>query len=554
MAAGGVLLAALLLLIGWTDYQAVSRDLRAAVRAQATALAGTIAAAARVQHEGADQAARSLGERLLETARLVRGLDAKGALTPETVSTVIEDQPGLRILVFDRDGRRTSVGGDAPPGPGTGRGFGRGGAPWSPGAGPGMSRVAEQLIAGGEDEIIAAAPMGREGHERVAAGVRRAGGGAIVVNAANRAAEQIEEAYSFDRLLAQLSSATPSLAYVAIEEDGQRVAHGPLASSLGEASLGPAAFERETAIGDVHVLERQEQVTLAPTRQATLRIAMRLDEVRAAERRALARVTIGLSSIAALAALGLAFASLRARYGALSVRHERAQQALRRRDRLAAMGEMASTVAHEIRNPLNAIAMGAQRLRREYSDEDTERAGLVQVIEDEASRIDNRVQQFLEFARPRPLNRATVHLSELISGLVNTLRPLAASRGIDLATETGGAGTALVDPEQLRQALDNLVRNAIDASPPPSIVTVTASSREREHRIAVTDHGPGIPPEILPRVFDLYFTTKREGTGVGLAIAQQIVVAHGGTIEVTTAPGAGTTMTVVLPDGERADA
>jgi signal transduction histidine kinase len=118
---------------------------------------------------------------------------------------------------------------------------------------------------------------------------------------------------------------------------------------------------------------------------------------------------------------------------------------------------------------------------------------------------------------------------------------------VSVVTSLGGAGEALVDPGQLRQALDNVLRNAVEATPDGGQVTVTVRTRADGHDIEVADTGPGIPPEDLPRLFDLYFTTKKDGTGVGLAVTQQIVTAHGGTIEVDSEPGRGTRMTVKIP-------
>ena len=116
--------------------------------------------------------------------------------------------------------------------------------------------------------------------------------------------------------------------------------------------------------------------------------------------------------------------------------------------------------------------------------------------------------------------------------------------------EDAGAGTAVVDPAQLRQALDNLVRNAVQATPEGGRVSLAARRAGGERIVEVRDTGRGIEPDHLPRIFDLYFTTKADGTGVGLAVTQQIVTAHGGTIEVDSRPGAGTTMSVRLPAGE----
>jgi signal transduction histidine kinase len=219
------------------------------------------------------------------------------------------------------------------------------------------------------------------------------------------------------------------------------------------------------------------------------------------------------------------------------------------------MGELASTVAHEVRNPLNAIAMSAQRLVREYPppydfEEREELEDLLGVIQRESARINATVQQFLEFARPRPLNRREVDLTALVEETAAAGRSLAAPHNISVLSRAEGNPRVVIDPDQLKPAIDNLVRNAIDASPSGGTVLLEARREGRSTTIAVSDDGPGIPAGVLPRIFDLYFTTKAGGTGIGLPVAQQIVTAHGGTIEVDSEPGRGTRMIVRLPDEE----
>lgn len=131
--------------------------------------------------------------------------------------------------------------------------------------------------------------------------------------------------------------------------------------------------------------------------------------------------------------------------------------------------------------------------------------------------------------------------------MIDAAHPFAASGGVSLDLDVKGVGMAVVDAGQLRQVMDNLLRNAIEAASEGGRVTVAAKSGSKGHAIEVRDTGPGIAPDDLPRIFDLYFTTKPQGTGVGLAVSQQIVSAHGGTIEVNSTPGEGTTMTIRLP-------
>jgi signal transduction histidine kinase len=302
------------------------------------------------------------------------------------------------------------------------------------------------------------------------------------------------------------------------------------------------------------VLEFAGPVTLGASAAGRVRLGLRLDDLLRAERRVRSRLVLSLAAALVLSLVALGTVWLRQEYSALSEKHARAEAALRRRDRLSAMGELASTVAHEVRNPLNAIAMSGQRLRREFADaaaapecDHTELAHLLGVIESETRRINDIVQQFLEFARPPKLAPRDTDLASHVQGAVEAMRPLASSRGVSIDIDTSGAGVAVIDPDQTRQALDNLVRNAVEATPPGGRVLVEARSSGKGHCIEVRDTGAGIDPEALPRIFDLYFTTKPDGTGIGLAVTHQIVTAHGGTIEVDSKPGAGTRVTIRLP-------
>jgi signal transduction histidine kinase len=356
---------------------------------------------------------------------------------------------------------------------------------------------------------------------------------------------------SLNALLEDVTRSAGEIAYTVLEAGDERLAHGEVPA---RAAAEPAG-ERELEVAGRPVIEFSGPVPLADGQTGVLRLGMRLDGVRAAERRLVLR--LAASALAAALLVALAFGTLRwrERYGALSARHARAEEALRRRDRLAAIGELAGTVAHEIRNPLNAIAMSVQRVQREFFGPDspagdearTEARELLSVMEAETRRINGTVQQFLDYARPPRLAPRRTELAALVAGLVESRRPLAESRGIALSADAGGAGAANVDPDQLRQAIDNVVRNAFEATPAGGRVTVTAESTGREHAISVADTGSGIPADQLGRIFDLYFTTRPEGTGVGLAVTQQIVAAHGGTVEVDSAPGTGTCVTIRLP-------
>jgi signal transduction histidine kinase len=415
--------------------------------------------------------------------------------------------------------------------------------------------LVERLLSGDEHEAVTDLHEGRRpGAARLAAGVRRANGGAIVLSVDATAVADLQRQSSLDALLADIVRSTADVAYVVFDDGSVRRAQGTLPDDAGDRAPAGEPIERRLTVSGRPVLEIAGPIDIGGPATAHLTLGMRLDGLHSAESRTLARLVISLAAAATLGVLAVGFVWIRQRFGELSAKHALAQDALRRRDRLSAMGELASTVAHEIRNPLNAIAMSAQRLKKECLDIASNGAvadagdarALVEVIQQESQRLDGKVQQFLQYARPPALDRRLVELAPWLDAIVSNVRPLAESRGVALGVEAS-AGTALLDPEQLRQAVDNLLLNAIEATPEGGRVSVRAAASPTEWTIEVRDTGGGIDPADVPRIFDLYFTTKATGTGVGLAVTQQIVAGHGGTVEVESAPGAGTVMRVRVP-------
>jgi len=528
----------------WLDFAATRAELLGLLREQAVTVRGTLAAAARSNRAASRVAEDQLAARLLENARLLRDMEARRPLRLADLSALVDRSQLFRVSVFSAQGERDLF---APPPPGGGPGPG-----WR-----GGGQVVERLLAGGENELVTDIHTSRgRGGDRLAAGVRRVGGGVIVVTVDAGAVADLQRPASLHALLEDVTKSAPEVAYTVLEAAGERLSHGELPPEpWPDPPSEDAPSERLLRVRGRPVLELTAGVPLTGEQPARLRLGLRLDGLERAERRLITRLVASLLALVALLTLAFGLLTLGQRYGVLSEQHARAQEALRRRDRLAAMGELAATVAHELRNPLNAIAMSVQRLRSEFLAEahplgEAERAELGEllgVMDGEARRVNQKIQQFLDFARPPRLQRQLTELGALLAALVESRRALAEARGVTLMADIEHAGQALVDPDQLRQALDNVLRNAVEASPAGGRVVVRATSHAREHSIEVEDDGPGIPSEALPRVFDLYFTTKPEGTGVGLAVTQQIVTAHGGTIEVDSRPGAGARFNLRLP-------
>jgi two-component system sensor histidine kinase HydH len=218
--------------------------------------------------------------------------------------------------------------------------------------------------------------------------------------------------------------------------------------------------------------------------------------------------------------------------------------------RLAALGQFAAAIAHDIRTPLTSISMNVQILRRKLQLSDDDREHLDIALE-ELARLDRSVAEILDFAKPVKLASEPIDVGELIETTRNHLSPVLTGRGVAVRVEPTGAADPLTvhgDPARLRQVLTNLVDNAANASRPGTEVTLRASATgDRLIAIEIEDHGRGIGPDDLPRIFEPFFTTRPDGTGLGLAIVHKVVRAHGGDIKVRSTLGGGSTFTITLP-------
>lgn len=224
---------------------------------------------------------------------------------------------------------------------------------------------------------------------------------------------------------------------------------------------------------------------------------------------------------------------------------------VQRAQRLAALGRLASGLAHEIRNPLGIVRAAAQMLQGELGGD--ERHGeYTHVIQSEVDRVDRLIEQLLAYARPRPLARGPVDLLDLAERAVALTRAYAGQHGVACEVTANGEVPLLEgDAELLHQVLVNLLINAVQATSPGGFVMICVTSvhdaRTPTIVLTVRDTGRGIPPDDLPRIFDPFFTSRDDGVGLGLSIVQQIVHEHGGTIDVTSEPGAGTAFVIRLP-------
>ena len=223
------------------------------------------------------------------------------------------------------------------------------------------------------------------------------------------------------------------------------------------------------------------------------------------------------------------------------------QDEMKRKEKLVALGHLAAGVAHEIRNPLSSIK-GLAKYFAERASAGGEAHQLAQVMAKEADRLNRVVSELLELVKPTHLALQAVELNTLINHSLQLVSQDANSREIQLRfTANDTLPEIQADPDRLTQVLLNLYLNAIQAIGQHGVISVTASESGAGVKISVTDSGKGIAADQLEAIFTPYFTTKAEGTGLGLAVVHNIVEQHGGTIQVASQEGKGSTFTLWLP-------
>ncbi len=216
--------------------------------------------------------------------------------------------------------------------------------------------------------------------------------------------------------------------------------------------------------------------------------------------------------------------------------------------RLAAIGRLTSGVAHEVKNPINAIVVHLEVLRQKMKEIDPDTRRHMDVIGSEIQRLDRVVQTLVDFTRPVELRLSDVDLRKLVDDVVMLASPAAGKHNVHVERQTSHDPLPVrIDADLVKQAVLNIVLNGVQAMPEGGTLRIATKRESDGALITVRDQGPGIPPDIQDKVFNLYFTTKTGGTGIGLAMTYRVVQLHHGSVEFTSAAGAGTTFSMRLP-------
>ena len=233
----------------------------------------------------------------------------------------------------------------------------------------------------------------------------------------------------------------------------------------------------------------------------------------------------------------------------LSETHRQLQnsfQQLRRADRLSAVGQLAASLAHEIRNPLGSIEGAVDIVERTTDDE--RRREFLGIIKIETRRLNGLLTNLLDFSRPRTPQIREAHVDALVRTVIDLTAHNALQQGIQVELQmTPDLPAFECDPEQIIQVLLNITLNAIQASPAGGQIAISVARREDMILVRISDQGSGVAETELDKIFDPFYTTKEAGTGLGLAVSYQILAQHGGGIAVERNPDKGMTFTLSLP-------
>lgn len=350
------------------------------------------------------------------------------------------------------------------------------------------------------------------------------------------------------------------IAYVAISDLNGSIlglsGEMPEGDSVGELSKkilmgGQSLVSRKLSVGEKGILEVVAPIRLDYQLTGIVRVGLerdRADQILSTNRNLLF-VSMGLIIFVGLLSIWFIYQNQNRHLARIEEMSKRLQQS----ERLSALGQLAAGVAHEIRNPLNAISLASQRLEREYlperSDQKEEFHRITAVIGDEIRRLNGIIEDFLAFSRSRKLELRDYPIGEVLQKIVRLADEEARARGISIRFQPDGSGCLVsMDMDKLQQAFLNIVKNAMESIAGQGQITVAMEYRPGDRlSVKIEDTGAGMTPDEIERIFNPEYTTKEKGLGLGLSIAHEIIRGHGGEIHVESKPGTGTTFDILLP-------
>jgi two-component system sensor histidine kinase HydH len=329
-------------------------------------------------------------------------------------------------------------------------------------------------------------------------------------------------------------------AVVAVDEEGRIIMLNRLAEDL-------------FGVNKNHALN-QDYDTIFPDDPCLLKQTM--EKKRAAQDVEVVYKTLSGSSLNLLIGSSCLFDEQNQFRGAVAVIHDitelkRYEEEAKKAERLSALGNLAAGVAHEIRNPLNAISITVQRLRSEFEPrkDQEEYSSFIQTVLNEIKRLDNIINQFLSLAKVQKLSLVPTDMNKFLDEVIGLVEADAKDKKVGVVKTLEKLPQMSIDPDEMKKALLNIMLNGIQAMPQGGELKISTSPDELKRNVImkISDTGVGISKENLSTIFQPYFSTKAKGTGIGLSIAYRIISDHKGKIEVESEVGKGTTFTITLP-------
>jgi signal transduction histidine kinase len=483
----------------------------------------------------------SLARALIEVAREVEVQAQTGTLAQNALGDLVQAEALQAIALLDEQGRPTLQSGPLP---------------------ASASSHIRALVEDKEEVVIHLFHGGGEADGIGFIGIHKADGkGAVVLILDRKGLETRGWRIALQAAVDALQWGK-GVAYLAVENAaGQPLARAgtiPLENVeacllMANAMKMPTDLEGKCVkVGDMKLLELSLPLRLDEETIVTARVGLETretDELLTENRRHIFLWTALMVTIG-LVAMGLLYQTQNRHVAKLQAMGERLHQA----EKLSSLGKLGAGVAHEIRNPLNAISMAVQRLQREFrpsaADSTKPFDRITYIVRDEIRRLNGIVEDFLSLSRSDRLDLQPQPVIDLLERVVFLVRDEAQVRGVRLEKQWPQQAPSIVmDAGKMEQALLNIVRNAVESIPGEGAVTIVCEPLENHFlSIRIRDSGVGLAGGEEQRIFDPFYTTKEKGVGLGLAIAREIIAAHGGEIRVASGQGRGTTFEVLLPD------
>jgi len=534
---------------GFLEYRSRYRDTLSLFQDYSHATVTAIAFSGSNQARLSEKLEQSYLNRALGLLKTVDQLEAEGLLTPQRLAVLQREHNIFQVIRFDPDGLPLDR---FQPDHGRGPAFG-------------IRRQVEPLLSGQVDTLIAGMPGGEplwlgphRDNANFIVGIQRSLGGAIICHLTIDAESVLRTNLDLENLLLEMLD-IEGVNYINLELPGYK----PLIVSTSIPHKMLLTGQRQLLQENLYLVNAGDQVFVEVndyvvkggeigTIQVGFSTAL-IDELKSS---VISQILIRSGLFTTIVVI--AFFFIISRQNAILLRTEkdrierdvvRLEQINRIQEKQAAIGTLAAGLAHEIRNPLNAIGIIAQRFKREFksTDQSTTVEAMSATMVSEIKRLNRILEDFLNYSRPTPLKFITFDFNDILNDLTLLFKDQARANEIDFAIQNDAIVRLEGDPEYLKQALHNIIRNGLEATDPGGRVNFSITDTKPEIIIRIKDTGIGIEPQKLNRIFDIFYTTKENGNGIGLAVTHKIISDHSGTIEVLSEPDQGTEFVITLP-------